>query len=315
MGYFLFSLDLELATGRFDQDKVRNKMFSGDGSQERKQILRLIKIFEEYGIVGTWATVGHLFHSECENCEICPIMEWKGKYSSFAEVYGTTNPFWYGKDIIDSLLSNGNRQEIAFHGYSHKVFDDHEMSSKDAEIEINEWLRLAKIDGITPSAVVFPRNVIGHLDALQKVGMICFRGDPKRPWLIRNKTFGRYIKAIDQILGISNLPIFDLEYEMYHGMVILPSSQCFFDLNRKFEHVLDSINLHNLRFKRVIKGIQSAAELKKIVHLWAHPCDFRTEKDFQKLRNIFNCVSAEVNMGRMRSVGMTEMAQLLIEKT
>ena len=97
-------------------------------------------------------------------------------------------------------------------------------------------------------------------------------------------------------------------------MVTLFSSQCFFDLNRKFEHFLDALNLHDLRFKRIIRGIKTAAEEKKMIHIWAHPCDFRTEKDFIKLRHVFASVSQEIKMGRMRSVGMTEMARLIIAK-
>jgi hypothetical protein len=314
VGYFLFSLDFELAIGRFDQDLRRKKMFSEDGSNERKTILRLIELFEEYNIVGTWATVGHLLYDKCEYCVVCPLMDWKGKYSSFNDVYNTSNPLWYGRDIVEALLHKGIRQEIAFHGFSHKIFDEHLMSSKQAEIEVQEWLRVAERIGVIPHAVIFPRHVVGHLDILRKAGIICYRGEPKRSWLIQNKIFGRYIKAIDQILGLSNLPIFDLANNQDHGMVTLFSSQCFFDLNRRFELFLDYFNLHNLRFRRIIRGIKYAADEKKMIHIWAHPCDFRTEKDFIKLRHIFSAVTREVRLGRMRSVGMTEMAKIIIDK-
>jgi hypothetical protein len=313
-GYFLFSLDTELATGRFDLDEDRKKRFSKDGSRERQSINRLLDLFEEYNIAGTWAMVGHLFYNRCEYCEVCPMVDWKGKYSSFEEVYGTDNPLWYGSDIIETLLTRGPRQEIAFHGYSHKIFDENQMSVQDARNEIQEWLRVAKRKGVSPHAVAFPRNVVGHLDLLREAGVLCYRGEPKRSWLIRNKIFGRYLKAIDQILSLSNIPIFDLENSEDHGMVNLCASQCFFDLNRRFEHILDSVNLHNLRFGRVIRGIKCAGIENKMIHLWAHPCDFQTEKDFEKLRHIFTFVSHEVNMGRMRSVGMTEMARIIFNK-
>ncbi len=123
-GYFLFSLDTELATGRFDHDKDRKKRFSRDGSRERRSINRLIDLFEEYSIAGTWAIVGHLFYDRCEYCEICPAMDWKGKYSSFDEVYGTDNPMWYGLISLNCSLADRPRQEIAFHGFSHKIFDE-----------------------------------------------------------------------------------------------------------------------------------------------------------------------------------------------
>jgi hypothetical protein len=311
IGYFLFSLDTELAVGHFDLDNNRKKRFSIDGKQERRSIYKLIDLFEEYNIVGTWAVVGHLFYNQCEYCEDCPMMDWRGKLTSFEEVYGTNNPLWYGSDIIEVLQMRGPRQEIAFHGYSHKIFDENQMTKQDASIEIQEWLRVAKRKGIIPHAVVFPRNVKGHLDLLKEAGMLCYRGEPRKPFLIRNKVIGKYFKAMDQILSISKLPTFDTTFSEDHGMVNLCTSQCFFDLNRGFEHFLDSLNLHNLRFGRVIRGIKSAGTEKKILHLWAHPCDFHTEKDFEKLCHIFTCVSDEVKRGRLKSVGMTEMARLI----
>ncbi len=313
-GYFLFSMDTELATGRFDLDEDRKKRFSRDGSRERQSIYQLIDLFEEYNIAGTWAVVGHLFFDHCEYCEICPPMDWKGKYSSFDEVYGTNNPLWYGSDIIETLLTQAPRQEIAFHGFSHKIFDENQMNSLDARNEIQEWLRVANRKGVIPSAVVFPRNVAGHLDLLREAGFICYRSEPQRSYLVRNKVFGRYVKAIDQILGLSKIPLFDLPYPEDHGMINLCASQYFFDLNHRFELLLDSLNLHNLRFRRVIRGIKRAGVEKKSIHLWAHPCDFQTKKDFEKLRHLFSYVSNEVNSGKMRSVGMTELAKLIIAK-
>ena len=313
-GYFLFSLDTELATGYFDLERDRGGKFSNDGLRERRSISKLIDILEEYNITGTWALVGHLFYERCKDCEECRMIDWKGKYSSFEEVHSTCNPLWYGSDIVEMLLKKGTRQEIAFHGFTHKIFNEDQMSSEEAEKEALKWLSVAQSKGIVPRAVVYPRNVVGHTDILSKAGFICFRMDPDRSWLIRNKLFGRYAKALDQILGVSSLPIFDLEVNNCDGMVSLYSSQCFFDLNRKAENILDRLNLHDLRFRRVIRGIHKAAEEKKMLHIWAHPSDFRTEKDFLKLRHILDALSHEVQLGRMRSVGMTEMARIMLEQ-
>jgi len=129
-----------------------------------------------------------------------------------------------------------------------------------------------------------------------------------------NKYFGKYVKTIDQFLGITNIPIFDLTYRENHGLVAIQPSQYLFDINRKIELFLDSINLHNLRIRRIIKGIKGAAKEKKMIHIWAHPYNFRTEKDFLKLRQIFMAVSEEVAKGRMQSVGMAEMAKLLVNR-
>ena len=313
-GYFIFSLDTELATGRFDRDEVRHKMFSADGSLEREAIYQLIELFEEFNIIGTWAIVGHLFYDRCEYCELCPLMDWKGKYSSFEEAYGTANPLWYGADIIEALMSRGVRQEIGFHGYSHKIFDEKLMSPAEAKVEAQEWLRVGKRKGIVPRSAVFPRHRIGHLDILKDAGMTCYRGEPEPSSLSKNKHFGKYIKTIDQLLGLSSIQVFDLTCQENHGLVILRPSEYLFDFNRRLELFLDAINLQNIRIKRIIDAIRRAAREKKMIHIWAHPCEFRTKKDFSRLREIFIAVSEEVEQGRMQSVGMAQMASLLVTR-
>src|SRR3990172_3955205 len=115
-GYFLFSLDTELAWGYFDMDRLRSERFSSDGSRERRAIDRLLDILDEFNIVATWALVGHLFYEKCEKCDLCPILEWQGKYRSFEQIYETNAPLWYGADVVETLLARGGRHEIAFHG-------------------------------------------------------------------------------------------------------------------------------------------------------------------------------------------------------
>jgi hypothetical protein len=313
-GYFLFSLDTELASGQFDQDEIRRKWFSNDGVLERQAILRLIDLCGEYKITGTWAIVGHLFYEKCVDCNVCPLMNWKGKYSSFEEVYGTNNPLWYGPDIIEAILSRGSKQEIAFHGFSHNIFDEEQMSLQEANVEIQTWLRLAKEKGIIPHAVTFPRSRVGHLEALREAGLICYRGEPNK-FEQKNRTYvGKFIKTIDHLLGISEIPIFDLTNNDNQGLLNIRESQYLFDFNRKLELFLDRLNLHNVRIGRIVKGVRKAAQSKKILHIWAHPCEFRTEKDFSKLRHIFDAVSEQIKNGQMRSVGMTEMAKIIIKE-
>jgi hypothetical protein len=100
-----------------------------------------------------------------------------------------------------------------------------------------------------------------------------------------------------------------------NGLVNFRESQHLFAFNRKVELLLDSHNLHNLRVRRIVKGIKKAAREKKIFHLWAHPWEFRTEKDFLKLRYIFNYVVKEVKAGNMQSIGMAELAKIIREKS
>lgn len=304
-GYFLFSLDTELAWGYYD--RFHEQMFSEGGRKERQAVHRLLEIFDEFNIVATWAVVGHLFYEKCENCEICPVLEWKDKYRSFEEIYKTDNQLWYGLDVIDLLQTKGARHEIAFHGYTHKVFSESRMTEQEAVIEIKEWKRLASKRNITPYSVVFPRNRAGHLKAFKEAGYICYRGDELHPKDYKIPVIGKVLNLVDLILQIRTPQVYELKVDDM-GLINLPSSRWLFGMNRNVEFILDALNLHLLRIHKMVKAVKTAARDGKIIHIWAHPEEFKTEKDFEKLRFLLSSVSDEIKKGALHSIGMAELA-------
>jgi hypothetical protein len=305
-GFFLFSLDVELGWGYYDSDRLRSRLLSPDGSRERKSVKRLLDLLDEYGITATWAVIGHLFYERCEACDICPVLEWKGKYRSFEEIYKTCEPLWYGADIIDLLLTQGARHEIAFHGYTHQAFNA--ISEEQAKFELQEWLRLGCRKGIVPRTVIFPRHAIKHLNIFRESGFICYRGKEDTPASYDLGVIGRMIRNLDYSLSITSPPVYELSGVDSSGMVNLPSSGHFFGYSRRFECLLDRLDLHNLRIKRMVKGVKKAANEGKVIHYWAHPWEFRTEKDFRRLRYLFSHVADEIDRGGIQSVGMAELA-------
>lgn len=308
-GYFLFSLDTELGWGFFDYDHARSINISPDGSRERRMIARLLEVFDEFEITVTWAITGHLFYKECEMCDFCPILEWQDKYHSFEEIYKTDNPQWYGADIIKSLNTQGSRHEIGFHGYTHQLFDESTMDARHARDEIQEWLRVSRRIGIVPRTVVFPRNVIGYLKIFQDHGFVCYRGKEIQPSFYRLPYAGKLIKHIDQIAPFSAPYIYDVsDCKINNGMVDLSATQDFFGFNRRLELFLDSIHLSRIRFGRMIKAIKKAATQKKIIHICAHPWEFRGDEDIDKLRYVLGYVADEIGKGRLISLGMAELA-------
>jgi len=309
IGYFLFSLDTELALGHFDH--FDPAMFSADGQRERRSIEQILEILDEFNITATWAVTGHMFYERCEECDLCPILDWKGKYSSFEQIYGTQNPLWYGADVIETLLTRGSRHEIAFHGYTHRAFD--ELSEDEARFEIQEWLRLAKRKNIVPQTVVFPRNRVDHLDIFKEAGFICYRGKKVMSKTYSIPLIGKALNRVDLFLQIMIPQVYELTVEP-SGLVNLPSSQWFFRINRKVERIIDSLNLHTLRIRRMIQGVENAVNEKKIIHIWAHPFEFQTQKDFEKLCYLFAYVSEQVNRGGLQSVSMADLARIAIEQ-
>jgi peptidoglycan/xylan/chitin deacetylase (PgdA/CDA1 family) len=314
-GYFVFSLDTELAWGFFDLDERRAALFSSDGSRERWSIQNVLKICDEYGIVGTWAIVGHMLLDHSTECAAsCPVAEWEGKYHSFEQINTPHHPLWYGLDVVDAIRSYGG-QEIGFHGYSHEVFNEGTMSRDRARAEVECWLEAGRRVGLTPRSIVFPRNQIGHLDVFREAGFTSYRGEPEQPWLIRNRYSGTPIKYVDHILALSTPPTYELDemVDETHGLVVHNPSVHMFGFNRRLELWLDGQGMHLLRVKRFIRGIQEAAVEGKVFHLRAHPWEFRTEKDMEKLRFVFAAAAEEIGRGRMIPIGMSALADIVME--
>jgi hypothetical protein len=310
-GFFVLSLDTELAWGHFD--RFPSPTISMDSSREREIIKRLLEIFDRYSITVTWALVGHMFYTQCEKCPICPIMDWKGKYSVFDQIYESNNPLWYGEDIIDLLLERRFVHEIAFHGYTHRLFDQNQLSEAEARTEIKEWKRLSTRKNLIPSSVVFPRNKVGYLHVFKEEGFLCYRGDQLTPRYLSTPLIGKVLKWLDLKFQFC-IP------EVYHpteepgGLVNLHASRRLFGMDPLVSGLLDQLNLAGMGIKRIIKGVEKAAKEKKVIHIRAHPYEFRSEKDFAQLILLLDSVSKEIKGGRIQSITMGGLAQKVINE-
>lgn len=311
-GYFLFSLDTELAWGHFDC--FRPQMFSRDGQRERKAVQWLLDTFDEFRITATWAIVGQLFHERYVASDTYPGLTWLDPYPTFAELYRKGSPLLYGADIIEYLLKRGARHEIGFHGYTHKVFDENKLGAEEAEAEILAWLNVAQTKNIRPTTVIFPRNKVGHLALFQKYGFTCYRGVELAPSFYRWPLLGRCFRRSYYYLAALSTPVVYEEMPTQAGMINLPSSRWLWGFNRKLDRGLDALNLHTLRIHKMVQGVKQAAREKKIIHIWAHPYEFQTPKDIEKLRYLLKHVAAEIKQGRMQSIGMAELAKKFVQK-
>ncbi|RJP50446.1 MAG: hypothetical protein C4583_10570 [Anaerolineaceae bacterium] len=312
-GTFLLSLDTELAWGYFDC--LNPQDFSSDGQLERQGIHALLDLFREFNIHATWAVVGHLFYETCEKCEPCPVKAWEGKYDSFSQVYASDSRLWYGADVINAILEDGEMHEIAFHGYTHRPFNETTMRRDEARFEIEEWLRLAQRKGLAPRTVIFPRNVIGHLELFQEYGFTSYRGAELPSPCYAIPILGRGLKRYHRYLSsFISAPGYRHEDFQSNGLLNLPSSQHLFGFDQVVSRRVNALNLHRWITRTVTDGIRNAAREKKIFHLRAHPNDFRDDKDFDMLRGICQIVSEEVKSGRLTSLRMDNLADMVIRE-
>ena len=300
---FIISLDTELLWGyvAYPSHKVVD-LLKRDDKKVRGCVDFLLNLFEKYNIPATWAVVGHLFLDHCECEEGIPhkgMPRFKDDWYSFDPCTNIQkDPLYYGRDIVEKILSSRIKHEIGYHSFSHVVFS--ECSQEVAEAEIKEGIKLAKNFGITLKSFVFPENKIGHIDILKKYGFKIYRGengcrkyDPSQNILVR-KFNG----------GINKIVAPPVEPKWKDGIWEIRSSMYFCDPQIKFSVLL-----------RAKLGLYRAIRSKKVFHIFLHPHDLlwypSLKTDLDKFLGI---VARKRNEGKIEVMTMGEFASYLDTK-
>jgi len=75
---------------------------------------------------------------------------------------------------VKMILESSVKHDVGSHGYYHRNFQT--LSNAEADNELALISEVMKNLGITPKSFVFPKNMIAHLQLLEKWGYECFRG-------------------------------------------------------------------------------------------------------------------------------------------
>lgn len=274
-GIFTLSLDTEIAWGTFDTPQFRDFAPHFDGY--RPLIARLLALLDQTGVAATWAFVGHLFLDQCERVGgtthpevLRPEFAWY-PHDWHDHDPGTDlarDPWWYGPDILDQVLAADAPHEIGTHTFSHVVLGDPACTADIARSQLEACRRLHEARGLTLRSLVFPRNVIGHLEVVGELGLIAYRGR-EQSWY-EGRAHGathRLAHLADAALAVPppTYPRASLTVDA-HGLVNVPGSQ--------FLMPMDGIRSRIPAGRRVAqakRGLRRAVARGELFHLWFHP--------------------------------------------
>jgi len=294
---FLISLDTELLWGPTGIGPLNYVKKSG--TEIRKKISILIDIFEKYKIPVTWAIVGHLFLESCDK-ETCLTARNMNKYGYkrqwYVDPYSNIkqDPLFYGKDIIEEILSNSINHEIGYHSFSHPRFI--EISREMAEDEIKESKKIEKEWGIKFSSFVFPVNEIAYVDILKENGFKIYRGKPAginthSKNLLINKVGG----------GVNKLIAPPVEPRWRDGIWEIQSSMFFSELQ-----IPQSLLIRS-KF-----GLDRSIKNRKLFHIWFHPWSLLRNKRLKDdLEQFLKYVNNKRKNGKLEVMTMGELAEYL----
>jgi hypothetical protein len=311
-GVFLLSIDTELAWGGVHDGSFRKRLplFR----ETRSCIHGLLKLMERFEIRATWAIVGHLFLDKCTTADGLKHPEIvRPTYTWFSGDWFSNDPctdfnrdlFWYGPDIVESVLSCRASQEIGCHGFSHMIIGDPGCSRDCFDSELKACRSVAESWGINLKSFVFPRNAIGHLDALAANGFSAFRGRAT-PWY--EGMPGAVRKAGRVVESTSPFAVKTTQPALRSGMWDLPATSFYLHRDGWARYVPIG-----LRTAQVNATLKRAVAERAICHLWFHPFNLATDPRglLSGLETIFRKVAGLRERGLLDNPTMGELSEHL----
>jgi hypothetical protein len=311
-GILTISIDTEFAWGSFDRPYRLARWRHEEKSREI--IDSLLRLFRRYDISATWALVGHLFLSSCEqrNGVSHPDMR-RPRYAWFDGDWfrfdpsssAERDPLWYAPDVVAQLLAASPRQEIASHSFSHALYGEAGFSADCADDDASACVRAAAPWGVRLRSFVYPRNSVGHTQRLARHGFICYRGvDPTwyRSWPGPLKRIAHFV---DDFLGLTPPTVLATRDG---NLWNIPGSVMLQGLNgwRRL------IPLQN-RSSRYVRGLGDAIQRRRIFHLWFHPVNLAVSMHslLRVLESLLSRAAAERDAGRLDILPMGTIAERL----
>jgi hypothetical protein len=251
------------------------------GESTRQQFPLMLDLARDYDIPVTWATVGHLFLSECKKVNDVAHHEmprpsrndlWDGDWYRHDPCTNLRqNPLWYAPDLIEKIMKERVGHEIGTHSFSHIDFSPECSSDELVRRELEECIRVMAPYGLKPSSLVFPFNhQRPHLDLLSASGITAVR------WRDRNVSLSYPERTHSGV------------YKIYESMSLRAPKR--YDLVDKCQIML-----------------QKAAERRAAYHFWFHPSDPRP-LFVREFRRILACIAEERQNGVVWAATMKEIA-------
>jgi len=317
-GSFIISLDFEIYWGVWDV--VDFHQYKNNLLGVRQVIPRLLKVFHEYEINATFATVGLLFFKDRQELEEglpterpvytnVKISPYKNHLSGVGNDE-SDDPFHYAPSLVELIQNSG--QEIACHTFCHYYCLEQGQTVEAFAADLKAAKKIAVKRGIDLKSLVFPRNQFNeqYLEVCKNEGFISYRGN-EASWIYkahiheRETLLRRVSRWLDAYINLTGHHCFDVERDKGFP-VDIPASRFLRPYSKKMSF-LDGIKL-----KRIKEGMTHAAKNGLNYHLWWHPHNFgiNLEKNISFLEKILAHYKILSGKYDFRSRSMQQVAEL-----
>jgi hypothetical protein len=317
-GAFIISLDFELYWGVRDSRTLES--YKSNLLAVRRVVPALLKLFEEYGVHATWATVGFLFFETRK--ELIQALPFRKPYYSnprlspydHLEEIGQDeegDPFHYAPSLIKQIASFPH-QEIGSHTFSHYYCLEKGQDIETFRDDLEAAKKVASKYKMDMGSLVFPRNQLNaeYLSVCKELGFKAYRGN-ECSWIYRAKNreheslFRRGVRFLDAYVNISGHNCYSLEENPLDFPVNIPSSRFLRPVSSS-RRILEPLRMH-----RILSGLSHAAKNRMIYHLWWHPHNFgeHMEENLSFLKKILDHYAKMKEIYGMESLNMRDLAR------
>lgn len=287
----------------------------------RRVVPQLLRIFEEFEVAATWATVGFLFaRSRAELRQFSPVVRPSYRdpvLSPYEEELGEAeddDPLHYAPTLI-AAIRDTPRQEIGTHTFSHYYCLEPGQDREAFRADLASAIAIAQQHGIQIRSIVFPKNQhnADYDDVLSSAGIRCFRGntpgwmyaatlvEEARSPLMRG---GRLLNAY--------VPLSGQRTSRWHALV-QPNGLCNVPASLFLRPYSPRLRrLDSLRLRRIAGLMHRAAVSREIVHLYWHPHNFgvHLEENLSVVRAILGTFARYRETHGMQSLSMSGVSDL-----
>ncbi|MFC3476458.1 polysaccharide deacetylase family protein [Halobacterium litoreum] len=295
-GTVVVSVDAELGWGHHDlaDPPVERVEYARTGW------VRLLDALDEYDLPATWAVVGHLFLDDCDGRHADhPTPE--GWFARESGEWADRPELRFGRGLVDRIEDASADHELGSHTFSHVPFGVAETTSEVARAELAASERAA---GRGFDSFVFPRNYVGHRDALADAGYTCYRGSGPGAQV---GGVASLVRKVARSAGYAGAPLVDPAFDE-HGLVNVPASLYLFDFEGVARAAVEAV-ADDPVVRAARRGVDAAANTGRTVHLWLHPNNVRSDRHARRIRRVFEYVAERRNDGAVRVETMGEVAE------
>ncbi|MCQ4346602.1 polysaccharide deacetylase family protein [Pseudomonas stutzeri] len=316
-GVFTVSLDFELYWGVRDRRSIEQYRENLDGVWQA--IPAMLKLFRDYGIHATWATVGFLFcrdRDELNENLPAPLPRYRNAELSpygYIERAPHLDPAYHFAPELIELIRRCEHQEIATHTFSHYYCQEAGQSADEFAADLQAAVALARRRGIHLRSLVFPRNQwnADYLAILPRLGIRCYRGN-EASRIYRacedadNGRLDRALRLLDTYVNLSGHNTHELDECLRSSPFNFPASRFLRPWSARLAP------LDGLRLARIRNAMSDAALHHRLFHLWWHPHNFgrHLEKNLEFLEKVLAHYARLQRSHGLQSLSMGELCQL-----